>query len=569
MSNSKRIIAAALILVLLLALMPAAGADIYPAPTPVQAGSALEHKIATVNAGETVSAMAETLPLGVDLYTEPCMDGIDLFLRGVPLYAGNYNCILNVGDTSLSCPLTVEPAYPVILSASSDVLCSVNDPVRLEVSAYAQDSGMLSYQWYLGQLGSGALIGDNSPSLSVGTSMPGTSYYYCVVTNTNNGYSVSSVSPVIAVTVQDAAVVNWIALFTEPYKTVYSVGEMLDTAGLQLSVGYSDGSSEVISSGFYVDNVQLSGPGVQTVNVYYEGFSCSFNVTVGEQAEIITGIGVLTPPNKIRYTVGEMLDTTGLSIRAYNNSSLGYRDIGPEFLTCSPTQLNVPGQQDILVVYGDKSCTFPVTVEEPEHPVSLMVQTMPNRVSYTVGETLDITGLVLHQISSRQNSQLIYSGFSCTPTQLNTPGRTQITVYYDNLSTSFTVSVSSSAPIPTASPGVVPGTIPTGAPTPIPSSAPTGAPTPIPSSPPPVIPSASPSLTPTMTPRTPARSGHQSNLGRSLIGVIVITALVALAVLGAYVFVMNQGGLEGAEARLRELLNKGKNKKDDNRRGKH
>ena len=44
-----------------------------------------------------------------------------------------------------------------------------------------------------------------------------------------------------------------------------------------------------------------------------------------------------------------------------------------------------------------------------------------------------------------------------------------------------------------------------------------------------------------------------------LIGVIVTASLVALAVLGTYVFVMNQGGLEGAEQKLRELLGKNKN----------
>lgn len=564
MRENKRFFAAALILVLLLAMMPAAFADVlYPAPAPVQAGSELEHRIATVSADAMISVMEESFPLGVSLYAEPGTEGTDLILRGVPLYAGTYNCFFNVGETSLNCPLTVEPAYPILLGMSSDVFCSANDPVQLEVSAYVQDGGSLSYQWYLGQLGSGALIGDNSPSLSVGTSTPGTSYYYCVVTNTNNGYSVSSASPVITVTVKDAASVSWIALFSDPYKTDYVVGETLDTTGLQLSVGYSDGSSEVISSGFYVDSVQFSGPGAYTVNVYYEGYSCAFNVTVGQQAEIITGIGVLTLPNKIRYTVGETLDTTGLSIRAYNNSVLGYQDIGREFLSCSPTVLNTTGEQEILVIYGDKSCTFTVSVEQAEYPVSLMVQTMPNRVSYTVGENLDVTGLALKQISSRQNAQLIYSGFTCTPTQLTTPGRTQITVTYGNLSTSFTVTVASAAAVVSPSPTVLPSAMPTSVPTSVPSSVPTGAPTAIPSPAPTVVPSASPTLTPTMTPRTPTRSGHQSNLGRSLIGVITITALLALAVLGTYVFVMNQGGLEGAEARLRELFGKDRKKGKD------
>ena len=562
MKALKSSLAAILCLLLLLAAAPGAYADmIFPAPEPVQAGSELNHHVATLNADVPISVMEESFPAGVSLYTEFAPEGQNIYLRGVPLYAGNYNCIFSAGDASLSCPLTVEPAYPFILGTSGDVDCALNDPVQLEVSAYTLDGGVLSYQWYLGQFGSGAMIGDGSPLLSVGTTVPGTSYYYCVVTNTNNGFTASTASPVITVNVGNSSQISWVSLYSQPYKTTYSVGETLDTTGLQLSVGYTDGSSEVISSGFYVDSVQLSGPGVFPVSVYFEGYSCSFNVTVGEQAEIISRIEVLTPPTKTRYTVGETLDTTGLSIRAYNNSVVGYRDVGREFLTCSPSVLNTTGEQEILVVFGDKTCTFTVSVEGYEQPETLMVATMPNRVTYTVGDSLDATGLVLKQISTRQNTQLIYSGYTCTPIQLNTVGRQQITVYYGNLSTTFTVTVTAASAVVTPSPtaqlpagsGSVTPSMPTSVPTALPSSAPTASPT------------VMPTLTPTMPPRASARSGHQSNLGRSLIGVIVITSVIALAVLGAYVFVMNQGGLEGAEQRLRELFSKSGNKKDRRR----
>ena len=562
MKTLKSSLAAVLCLLLLLAAAPGAYADmIFPAPEPVQAGSELNHHVATLNADVPISVMEESFPAGVSLYTEFAPEGQNIYLRGVPLYAGNYNCIFSAGDASLSCPLTVEPAYPFILGTSGDVDCALNDPVQLEVSAYTLDGGVLSYQWYLGQFGSGAMIGDGSPLLSVGTTVPGTSYYYCVVTNTNNGFTASTASPVITVNVGNSSQISWVSLYSQPYKTTYSVGETLDTTGLQLSVGYTDGSSEVISSGFYVDSVQLSGPGVFPVSVYFEGYSCSFNVTVGEQAEVVSGIGVLTLPTKTRYTVGETLDTTGLSIRAYNNSVVGYRDVGREFLTCSPSVLNTTGEQEILVVFGDKTCTFTVSVEGYEQPETLMVATMPNRVTYTVGDSLDATGLVLKQISTRQNTQLIYSGYTCTPIQLNTVGRQQITVYYGNLSTTFTVTVTAASAVVTPSPtaqlpagsGSVTPSMPTSVPTALPSSAPTASPT------------VMPTPTPTMPPRASARSGHQSNLGRSLIGVIVITSVIALAVLGAYVFVMNQGGLEGAEQRLRELFSKSGNKKDRRR----
>ena len=556
MKQIKHYFAAALVLLLLAVMMPAASADvIYPAPAPIQAGTELDHLLATVTPGTQVSVEDGTLPAGVGLYTEDAPEGVNLFLRGTPTLAGSYSCMFSVGGANMSCPLTVEAAAPILLGLSSDISCALNEPVQLDVSAYAPDGGMLSYQWYFGQPGSGAVIGGNSASLSVGTATPGTSFYYCVVTNTNNGMSKQTTSSVVSVTVGNTATLSSVTLYAMPYKTVYNVGETLDPNGLQLSLLFSDGNSQVIGSGFTVDNAPFSFSGMQTVNVYYEGFTCSFNVTVQEQAEVITGIGVLTLPNKIRYTIGETLDTAGLSIRAYNNSVVGYRDIGREFLTCSPTALNTAGTQEILVAFGDKTCTFTVTVEEAEYPASLVVDSMPTRTTYVRGQSLDITGLVLKQISSRQNTQLIYSGFTCTPTQLNTVGRQQVTVYYGNLSTTFTVTVTEpSAVSPT------PGTVPTSVPTSVPTAVPSGIPTPVPSA----APSATPSPLPTVDPALTARGGsrsHQSNLGRTLVGVILVTALVALAVLGTYVFVMNQGGLEGAEQKLRELFGKNNNRR--------
>ena len=561
MKQIKQYFAAALVLLLLAVMMPAAYADvIYPAPAPIQAGTALDHLLATVTPGTPVSVEDGTLPAGVGLYTEDAAEGVNLYLRGTPMLAGSYSCMFSVGGANMSCPLTVEAASPILLGLSSDVSCSLNEPVQLDISAYAPDGGTLSYQWYFGQPGSGAVIGDNFASLSVGTSTPGTSYYYCVVTNTNNGMVKQTTSSPVSVTVGNSATLSSVTLYAMPYKTVYNIGETLDPNGLQLSLLFSDGSSQVIGSGFTVDNVPFGYSGNQTVNVYYEGFTCSFNVTVQEQAEVITGIGVLTLPNKIRYTIGETLDTAGLSIRAYNNSVVGYRDIGREFLTCSPTSLNIAGTQEILVVFGDKTCTFTVTVEEAEYPASLVVDSMPTRTTYVRGQSLDITGLVLKQISSRQNTQLIYSGFTCTPTQLNTVGRQQVTVYYGNLSTTFTVTVTEpSAASPT------PSTVPTSVPTSVPTAVPTGMPTAVPSAAPSAVPSATPSPLPTVDPaltaRGSGRNAHQSNLGRTLVGVILVTALVALAVLGTYVFVMNQGGLEGAEQRLRELFGKNNNQR--------
>lgn len=79
---------------------------------------------------------------------------------------------------------------------------------------------------------------------------------------------------------------------------------------------------------------------------------------------------------------------------------------------------------------------------------NLSVKSMPSKTEYTVGDTLDTTGLVLnghyegtwHSVSLDKNVE-ITSGFTCTPTTLDTAGTQTITVNYDGQSTSFDVTV--------------------------------------------------------------------------------------------------------------------------------
>ena len=588
MKAKKLLFAALLVLLLLLVMAPAAFADsIYPAPGPMEAGSSFNHLLATVAANTSVSAEGNTLPYGVDLAVEPNGEEWNVYLRGMPMVAGSYDCILYLGETSTICHLDISPATPVV-SSSESVVCYLNDPVSLSVSAWSADGSTLSYQWYYSQFGqseNGSVIGGAvDSSLGIGTAYVGTSYYYCVVTNTNNGLIAQTVSPVIAVTVEENSA-QTLSLVSYPQKLLYRVGEMLDTTGMQLAVSYANGTTELVTEGFQCQPLELTVAGSQTITVSFRDMSCSFDVAVEEQAELVTGIGILTYPNKLRYTVGEMLNTTGLSIRAYTNLG-NYRDVDNGFI-CTPTSLSFPGEQEITVSYGDAICSFTVTVDAAEVPVSLAVSQPPTRTTYRQGDYLDITGLVLRQISSLNNRQEIYSGFSCSPIQLNTVGYQQITVYYGELTTTFTVTVTEASqavaptlapsysavtPVPTLTPAyTAPTPVPTQAPsyaepvsTTAPSSvSPTAAPapesaaTPLPTT----VPMPVPTVSAAPTVRPGSHSSHQSNLGRSLISIIVITAVMALAILGAYVFVMNQGGFEGAARTLKELFRGGKRRR--------
>lgn len=551
MKRIKLVPAVLLTLALLLCLSCAASADlIYPAPTGVVAGSYLDHLVVTVDSGAAVSVLPAPMPAGLDFISETDISGVvNVYLRGTPLTAGSFDCALNIGETPTLCHLDIAPATPSV-SSTGHVTCYPGEAVQVAVVTSSADGGVLSYQWYFNQSGTSdygyEVAGATQPTCAVSTSAPGLIYYYCVVTNTNNGLSVSVPSPVIAVSVEENALAS-VSLESLPAKTTYQLGESVDLSGLRLSVAYSDGTSQLVTEGFTAYPEQLNALGDQTVQINYQDHVCFFNVFVQEQQETVSGIGVLTLPSKIRYTVGETLETAGLSIRAYTNPG-SYRDVSSGF-SCWPTVLDTLGTQTISVYYENQVCTFDVTVEEAEHPVSLAVETMPNKTTYTVGESLNITGLVLRQISSRQNSQYVYSGFTCTPIQLNTVGRQEITVTYGALSTRFTVTVTEAQP--TAAPSLAPVAVPTTAPSAPPVSVPTTAPTTVL----PVV-TASPQPVSSAVTRT-THSAHQSNLARSLVGVIVSAAVLALAILGAYVFVLNKGGLVAAVKSLRKPSSKG------------
>lgn len=65
-----------------------------------------------------------------------------------------------------------------------------------------------------------------------------------------------------------------------PDKTSYYYKETIDTQGMQLEVVYSDGSNEIITSGFKVSPSVCTERGTKTVEVEYGGFTDTFQVNV-------------------------------------------------------------------------------------------------------------------------------------------------------------------------------------------------------------------------------------------------------------------------------------------------
>lgn len=111
------------------------------------------------------------------------------------------------------------------------------------------------------------------------------------------------------------------------------------------------------------------------------------SVLAGGSLEI-DSLVITTQPTKLTYIEGESVDLTGAVITA--TAGLLSGNVASE-CSVSPSVLDTPGTQTVTVSYGGQSATFTVTVEA----VTLAIATAPTKTEYIVGESLDLTGIVV------------------------------------------------------------------------------------------------------------------------------------------------------------------------------
>jgi hypothetical protein len=516
----KRILSLALVLLVMFSIFPAAAhAEQYSNLGTVYAGSRVYSYIADLPGNVDVSC--DAVPAGCALETDLNSEPPKLYLGGSPAMAGSYSFTIVPDDPAgqnIICSLRVLPSVPVI-DTSADVSCFMGDQALLSAAASVPDGGSLSYQWYSSPSGRAEdavpIPEATGAEYMALTAVPGVMYYFCNVTNTLGGEQSSASSRFICVNVAETQIVS-IMVNSMPVKTKYSVGDTLDTAGLTISVRLSNGTEQIIDSGFEVSPLRFDTPGQIAVLVSFGGRSCSFPVTVADNEAAVEGIGIVALPDRTLYHQGDILDTSGLIFRAYTAD--GYKDLTDGY-TCSPTVLSGSGRQTITLSYMGKTCTFQVTVVSDTK--LLEVSSTPAKLKYTVGESLDSSGLVL-KVTQGSDVRIVNSGFSCEPTVFKSAGTQAVKVYYDNMVATFTVTVEAAAASPSPSPKASP-------------------------SPSPSAPAASPELSP-----EPEAEHHKS--GHGFLVAVLIIALLCLAGLGIAMLIMNAGGVEPFKEELRALM---------------
>lgn len=162
-----------------------------------------------------------------------------------------------------------------------------------------------------------------------------------------------------------------------PDKTTYIQGEELDPAGLKVEAHYSDGTVVELKEGeggYSVSGYDPQKLGEQSVMVSFGGITKFFQVTVEEKEEPqpepeLTGIVIVSGPDKTTYVQGEELDLTGLEVHAqYSDGREVVLSESEDGYTVAGYDPQKTGTQTITVTYLDYMASFTVEVEQTEEP---------------------------------------------------------------------------------------------------------------------------------------------------------------------------------------------------------
>ena len=206
--------------------------------------------------------------------------------------------------------------------------------------------------------------------------------------------------------------VNSISVKTNPSKTTYEHGDMVNLSGGVLKVTYDDSTTEDIS--MTDSNVKITNPTTgkadvnnQTITISYKGKTTTLKLNVTDP---VKSLAVATPMSKVEYNHGETFDFTGLALKATKKSGATINltpsssgvsksettaNVNSANFTKTSTTGTVPisGIQKITFTYEGKTVTQSVAVNDTISSITLAKQ--PTKTVYKQGENLDLTGAVV------------------------------------------------------------------------------------------------------------------------------------------------------------------------------
>lgn len=127
---------------------------------------------------------------------------------------------------------------------------------------------------------------------------------------------------------------------------------------------------------------------------------------------IPVSIEITTPPTKMSYVDGETIDVTGMVVSAYAYDETLWGYVPLYEITVSPeTAEYTDGTQTITISWTNSEgtvLTTTYTIAVIQIPVRIDITTLPTKLTYVEGESVDITGMVVKAYAQDDTE---YAGF--------------------------------------------------------------------------------------------------------------------------------------------------------------
>ncbi len=170
-------------------------------------------------------------------------------------------------------------------------------------------------------------------------------------------------------------------------------------------------------------------------------------------AVVVSAISVTTQPIKTEYEIGEAIDLAGLVVTAtYSDSSTKSISVKPAMISGFDSSA-AKANQVVTVTYEGKTATFNVTIKEVVTPPatleSIAITTSASKLVYTVGDELDITGLIVtgtySDASTKKEAITVanISGFDST----SAVASQTLTITVDGKTATYTIEVKEAVPV--------------------------------------------------------------------------------------------------------------------------
>ncbi|GHV00674.1 hypothetical protein FACS1894211_08560 [Clostridia bacterium] len=217
-------------------------------------------------------------------------------------------------------------------------------------------------------------------------------------------YLTLEIDPVVGITIDALSV-----------QRTYELNEDISYTNLEAYKLLGSGTKVALAGTAYsvTTDFDKTAAGTYTVTVALTGtaFTQTYQVTVNP-APTVQDLLIDTSGVKTTYAVGDTLNLTGLLVKAYmSDHSLRDLTSGDYMVDDSAYDGTVAGPYTITVTAGAKSATFTVTVVSLNVTLADIIVDSGNvKKVYTVGDTLDLSGLAVTAIMSDMTTSVLAQG---------------------------------------------------------------------------------------------------------------------------------------------------------------